>query len=68
MTEALTCYRDRAFRATIVMTWNLAYDHLLNWIMANHLARFNAAISVRYPKWLFRKKSLENKDDTNLPQ
>jgi hypothetical protein len=24
-----------AFRAAIVMAWNLAYDHLLNWIIAD---------------------------------
>lgn len=50
LTEALTCYRHQAFRAAIVMTWNLAYDHLLNWIMAKHLAAFNGAIGRRYPK------------------
>jgi hypothetical protein len=26
--EALICFRHKAFRAAIVMTWNLAYDHL----------------------------------------
>ncbi|HVK15760.1 MAG TPA: hypothetical protein VM533_02365 [Fimbriiglobus sp.] len=50
LSEALTCFRNRAFRATIVMTWNLAYDHLLNWILPNHLTAFNAAIGRRYPK------------------
>ncbi len=30
LSEALTCFRSKAFRATIVMTWNVAYDHLLN--------------------------------------
>jgi hypothetical protein len=34
LTEAISCLRAKAFRATIVMTWNLAYDHLLNWIAA----------------------------------
>lgn len=50
LSEALTCFRNRAFRAAIVMTWNLAYDHLLNWVLGNHLAAFNAAIPVRYSK------------------
>ena len=50
LTEALTCYRHKAFRAAIVMTWNLAYDHLLNWIMATQLPAFNAAISRRFQK------------------
>jgi hypothetical protein len=30
LSEAITCYHHRAFRAAIVMAWNLAYDHLLN--------------------------------------
>lgn len=50
LSEAIICFRHKAFRATIVMTWNLAYDHLLNWILANHLAEFNAAIMRRFPK------------------
>jgi hypothetical protein len=50
LSEALTCFRSRAFRATIVMTWNVAYDHLLNWIMASHLPAFNAAIPRKFPK------------------
>lgn len=50
--EAIVCYRYGAFRAAIVMTWNVAYDHLLNWLLADsgRLATFNARIPVRYPK------------------
>jgi hypothetical protein len=52
LSEALICYKHQAFRAAIIMTWNLAYDHLLNWIFADaqRLADFNAAIPRRYPK------------------
>jgi hypothetical protein len=54
--EALNCYRVRAFRASIVMAWNLAYDHLLRWLMADmkRLADFNTAIGVQYPKYTQR--------------
>jgi hypothetical protein len=50
--EALTCYRSKAFRACIVMTWNLAYAHLLDWILRDQfrLDAFNAGISKRYQK------------------
>ncbi|RWN17005.1 hypothetical protein [Mesorhizobium sp.] len=50
--EALACYRAEAFRACIVMSWNLAFDHLLRWILANaaRLTDFNAAITRRFPK------------------
>jgi hypothetical protein len=52
LTEALKCYKIEAYRACIVMTWNLAYSHLLDWILKDQarLASFNAAISKRYQK------------------
>jgi hypothetical protein len=50
--EALKCYRIEAYRSCIVMTWNLAYSHLLDWILKQptRLAAFNAAISKRNSK------------------
>jgi hypothetical protein len=50
--ETLSCYKIGAFRAAIVMAWNLAYSHLLHRILADQqrLAAFNAAIPRRYPK------------------
>jgi hypothetical protein len=52
LTEALKCYKVEAYRACIVMTWNLAYGHLLDWILKDQtrLDSFNAAISKRYQK------------------
>ena len=52
LTEALKCYKVEAYRACIIMTWNLAYAHLLDWILSDQtrLDRFNAAISKRYQK------------------
>lgn len=52
LVEALKCYRSEAFRASIVMTWNLAYAHLLDWILKDptRLDAFNKAISKRFPK------------------
>jgi hypothetical protein len=49
LSEAITCYHSRAFRAAIVMTWNLAYDHLLHWILADpaRLSTFTANIAGR---------------------
>lgn len=50
--EAIACYRAKAFRACIVMSWNLAFDHLLHWVLADasRLSDFNAAILRRFPK------------------
>jgi hypothetical protein len=52
LNEALSCYRVGAYRAAIVMAWNLAFDHLLRWIVEEpvRLQEFNAAIPLRYPK------------------
>jgi len=50
--ETLNCYRVQAFRAAVVMAWNLAFDHLQRWVLADagRLAKFNAGILARYPK------------------
>ena len=47
--EAITCYHHRAFRAAIIMAWNLTYDHMARWIIADvgRLATFNAHIDAR---------------------
>lgn len=52
LSEAIKCYQVGAFRACVVMTWNLTYSHLLEWIVADavRLGKFNAAISKRFPK------------------
>jgi hypothetical protein len=63
LTEAITCLRSRAFRATIVMTWNLSYDHLLNWICANHLGAFNAAIPKRFSSPKKARITINKKED-----
>lgn len=51
LSEALDCYRVKAFRAAIVMTWMLAFAHLSDWILsdATRLSAFNGAIAVRFP-------------------
>lgn len=48
--EALTCFKYKAFRAAIVMTWNLAYDHLCQILLKGHLTDFNAQLAKSYPK------------------
>jgi hypothetical protein len=54
LAEAIKCYRIEAYRACVVMTWNLAYSHLLHWILSDprRLGDFNAATARRYPKKL----------------
>jgi hypothetical protein len=50
LNEALCCFRHRAFRAAIVMAWNLAYDHLCNFVLSAHLADFNRQLPRTFPK------------------
>ena len=46
LSEAIKCYNVKAFRAAIIMAWNLAYDRLLHWIIADQqrLVAFNSRI------------------------
>jgi hypothetical protein len=53
--EALKCLRATAYRAAIVMAWNVAYDHLLTVIMTRELQRYNQAVGQ--PNVLGGKKS-----------
>ena len=48
--EALVCFRHQAFRSAIVMTWNLAYNHLCEFVLAKHLADFNLQLPKSFPK------------------
>ena len=47
--EALTCFRNSAFRAAIVMTWNLTYFHMCQHVIAHKLAEFNASTRSNFP-------------------
>lgn len=47
--EAVDCCSVRAYRAAVVMTWNLTYDHLCTYVLAHHVDEFNARWPVRFP-------------------
>lgn len=61
--EAILCFRCKAFRAAIVMSWNLAYDHLCGYLLndATRLAKFNMQLPKSFPK--ARLSSVSNKED-----
>lgn len=46
--EALICFQHHAFRAAMVMTWNLAYHHLCDFVLKNKLAEFNQRWPINY--------------------
>jgi hypothetical protein len=49
LNEALICFRHGAFRAAVVMTWNLAYHHLCDYALRKHLTDFNDRWFIVYP-------------------
>lgn len=61
--EAIRCFRCKAFRAAIVMTWNLAYDHLCLHVLSapNRLADLNRQLPKSFPK--ARISAVNNRDD-----
>lgn len=44
--EAIKCFEINAFRASIVMVWNLTVDHLFEYILSKKLTEFNAVLST----------------------
>jgi hypothetical protein len=50
--EALICFRQKAFRAAVVMSWNLAFDHLCEFVLKDQsrIASFNIQLPKSFPK------------------
>jgi hypothetical protein len=50
--ETLRCYSVGAFRAAIVMAWNLAYSHIETWLLSDptRSERFNASYAIKFSK------------------
>jgi hypothetical protein len=65
LNEALNCYKAGAFRAAIVMTWNLAYDHLLSYLLRHKLAEFNKQWPINLTKQhsKARVSAISNRDE-----
>lgn len=64
--EALNCYRVEAYRATIILVWILAIDHLQKYIFGQRLNDFNTALSKNPDK---KVQQIVNYDDfSDLPE
>lgn len=48
--ECFRCFKVGAFRAAIVMCWNLGFDHLCQFILKNHLQEFNTQLPQSFPR------------------
>jgi hypothetical protein len=57
--ETLLCFRVGAFRAAVVMCWNLAYEHLCDYVLASKLTEFNAQLRIAFP----RASQITGRDD-----
>jgi hypothetical protein len=66
--ETIRCLRAKAYRAAVVMAWNLSYDHLCYWVMTDsrRLAKFNTELTTRYAKKGYT--SVAKRDDFEEPK
>ena len=46
LVETLSCFKNHAYRAAIVMAWNLAFSDVIDRIIASHLTAFNAGVGT----------------------
>lgn len=66
--EAIKCFEINAFRASIVMVWNLTVDHLFEYILSKKLTEFNAVLSTNTDRRV-RISSVCAKDDfSEIPE
>lgn len=61
LAEAIVCISVRAKRATIILTWLIALQHLYDYILSKRLKDFNLALSKRNDK--YGKMCVTIKDD-----
>jgi hypothetical protein len=66
--EAIDCFEISAYRASIVMVWNLTIDHLYEYVMKHELTNFNLALSKNTDKRI-KITSVTTKDDfADIPE
>ena len=61
LAEAISCLGVGARRATVIMTWVVAFDHLQEYVITHHLPAFNAALQKRSDR--LSKLVIANRDD-----
>jgi len=66
--EAIDCYEIDARRAAVVLTWMLAVHHLCNYVLASHLADFNAALAKDQDKRIKIKQVAKIDDFSEIPE
>jgi hypothetical protein len=70
--EALICFKYGAFRAAIVMAWNLAFDHLCTVVETKYLPAFNAQLPKTFQNpripLITKKDDFAEFKESNTPQ
>jgi hypothetical protein len=66
--EAIDCFEAGANRATILMAWNLAMDHLFSYILAQKLSAFNAVLAQNADKSVKVKVITQRDDFTEMKE
>ena len=61
--EALNCYKHGSPRAAVIMTWNVAFSHLCDHVVAKRLADFNSRWLLSFPGMHKNKTRLINAFD-----
>lgn len=66
--ETIDCFEAGANRATIVMCWLLAVDHLIAYVLKHHAAAFNAVLAANTDKRV-KVSSVSTRDDfSDIPE
>ncbi|MBF02125.1 MAG: hypothetical protein CMP76_02395 [Flavobacterium sp.] len=66
--EAINCFHIGAYRATIVLVWNLTLNHLYDYILTHKLTEFNFALSKNTDRRI-KISSVSIKDDfSEIPE
>ncbi|MDO8136777.1 MAG: hypothetical protein Q6354_03970 [Candidatus Brocadiales bacterium] len=61
LAEAIACIKVRAKRATIIMTWLMALQHLYDYVLSKKLKDFNLTLSQRRDR--YNKIQVTTRDD-----
>jgi hypothetical protein len=61
--EAMTCFRYEAFRAAMVMAWNLAFHHLCDFVLTKKLTEFNTQWPLNFPGMHKKPKQIAKMED-----
>ena len=68
LAETLDCFEVGANRATIVMAWILAIDHLFDYILRHKLTEFNAALAKNTDKRVKVSVVTQRDDFSEIPE